>query len=228
MRIHSLEHAPHEGAGKIEDWAKLRGYTFTRSALFNGDPLPDIDEVDLLVVMGGAMNVYQHRDFPWLVPEKQFLQRVLARDQAMLGICLGAQLIADALGGKIFQNDEKEIGWFPVDFIDRGWPFDGFPERPTVFHWHGDTFDLPHGARWIARSEGCGNQAYLYGERVVGLQFHIEVTPEAVAGFLVGAENELQPGRFVQTAAQIAAAQVDLTPWDAGLAALLDGLTGSR
>ena len=228
MNVHSLEHAPNEGAGRIADWAAARGHSFAVTRLDFGEKLPQVDEFDLLVIMGGGMNIYQHRDYPWLVDEKRLIARAAARDKAMLGVCLGAQLIADVLGGKVVQNPCKEIGWFPVRFIDREPPFDRFPDQCTVFHWHGDTFELPSRARRVAESEGCANQAFVFGNRIAGLQFHIEVTPAAALSFCEGADAELQPATYVQTRDQVASGAPDLSATDAGLWHLLDQLAAVR
>ncbi|MEQ1860871.1 MAG: type 1 glutamine amidotransferase [Chthoniobacteraceae bacterium] len=224
MRVHSLEHAPAEGAGKIREWAAARGHPFASTRLDLGQPLPGDDAFDLLVIMGGAMNIYQHRDHPWLVAEKQCIARAIGQGKALLGVCLGAQLLADALGARVYQNDHEEIGWLPVRFTDREPPFDGFPAEGTVFHWHGDTFELPQGARHIAASEGCANQAFIHGDRVVGLQFHIELTSAAAAAFCEGADHLLIPQRFVQARGFIEQLQPDLRATDAGLFRLLDQL----
>lgn len=224
MRVHSLEHAPAEGAGKIKDWARQRGHEFRAARLDLGEPLPAPEEFDLLVVMGGAMNVYQHRDYPWLVAEKECIARAIERGKALLGVCLGAQLIADVLGAKVVQNPVLEIGWFPVRFLDRTPPMDGFPEEGVVFHWHGDTFSLPPGARRIAESDGCAQQGFVFGEKIAGLQFHIELTPAAAAAFCEGADDLLVPSRFVQARGYIEHVQPDLRATDAGLFRLLDHL----
>ncbi len=224
MRIHSLEHAAGEGAGKIADWARAQGHAFAATRLDLEEPLPEIEAVDLLVIMGGGMNIYQHRDYPWLVREKRFIAKAIAREKAMLGVCLGAQLIADVLGAKISQNPVKEIGWFPVRFLDRSAPLDGFPESCTVFHWHGDTFEIPSRARRVAESDGCPNQGFVYGARIVGLQFHIEVTREAAASFACGS-SELVPARYVQSHEELLAAPDDFARTDPALDRLLTGLT---
>jgi GMP synthase-like glutamine amidotransferase len=226
MRVHTFEHAPFENAGKIADWARARGHILATTRLDLGEDLPTVGEVDLLVVMGGAMNVYQYRDYPWLPSEKRFIAEAVAARKAVLGVCLGAQLLADVLGARVYQNAEKEIGWFPVQFIYRLSPFDRFPAQCTVFHWHGDTFDLPPGARRIAQSDACANQGFIHGDRLVGLQFHVEVSPETVAGFVAGGEEELQPALYVQPAASIRAETPDLSESDAALEALLDTLAG--
>jgi GMP synthase (glutamine-hydrolysing) len=198
VKLHALIHGPSDGLGAIAPWAAARGHAVTETRLDAGEPLPELSEFDLLVVMGGAMNVYQHRDHPWLVPEKRCLAKAIAQGKKVLGVCLGAQLIADVLGGKVWQNPEKEIGWWPVRMLARPGPFAQWPEQLTMFHWHGDTFSLPPGAVRVAESDACANQAFLYGDRVAGVQFHLEVTPDSVAGFIAGGESELTPARFVQ------------------------------
>jgi GMP synthase (glutamine-hydrolysing) len=224
MRIHSLEHQPEEGPAKIADWAAARGHSLVRTALYAAEPPPALDTFDLLVIMGGGMNIYQHRDHPWLVEEKAFLRRAIDAGKPILGICLGAQLLADVLGGKVYQNPEKEIGWFPVSFTDRAGLFASFPEKMNVMHWHGDTFDLPPGARLIASSEGCPQQAFVWGDRVVGLQFHLEMGAVNVADLATVAAEDLTPGRFVQSAAQLTETPADLPVAHASLFALLDAM----
>lgn len=227
MRIHSLEHAPAEGAGKIKDWARDRGHSFKVTRLDLGEALPEPNAFDLLVIMGGAMNIYQHRDYPWLVAEKQCISAAIEAGKALLGVCLGAQLIADCLGGKVAQNPAQEIGWFPVRFLRREPPFDGFPAESMAFHWHGDTFSLPSGALRVAESDACANQAFIHGTKIVGLQFHIEVTPEAAASFCEGADDFLKPERYVQARGYITHFQPDLRATDAGLFRLLDHLASA-
>jgi len=174
--------------------------------------------------MGGSMNIYEHRTHPWLVAEKAFLAAAVAAGKPVLGICLGAQLLAAVLGGKVFQNPEKEIGWWPVRVFDRRPAFDAFPERLIAMHWHGDTFTLPPGARRVAESEGCAQQAFVHGDRVVGLQFHLEQGPVDVSDLATACAAELVPARYVQTRAQLATLQPDLAPGDTALFGLLDAL----
>jgi GMP synthase-like glutamine amidotransferase len=224
FRICSLEHAEAEGAGKIADWAAIRGHPLHVVRLDRGEALPGPGGFDMLVIMGGAMNVYQDRDYPWLPRERALVSEAIKARKVVFGVCLGAQMIADALGARVVQNPVKEIGWFPVRKCAPHELFAGFPEECTAFHWHGDTFGLPDGADLIAESAACRNQAFVYGDRVVGLQFHVEVSPEAVRGFLVGADDYLQPEQWVQTAAGIRDATPDLTATDRGLEGLLDGL----
>jgi GMP synthase-like glutamine amidotransferase len=116
LNIHYFQHSPSEGLGEIEPWARRRRHSISATRFDLGETPPSLEFVDWLIVMGGAMNVYEHRSHPWLVSEKRFLADALAAGKTVLGICLGAQLIADALGGKVVQNSEIEIGWFPVRF----------------------------------------------------------------------------------------------------------------
>jgi GMP synthase-like glutamine amidotransferase len=224
MKILSLEHGPVESACRIRDWALDRKHDFAVVRLDLNEPLPALMDFDFLVIMGGGMNIYQHRDYPWLIAEKRLIANAIAADKTVLGVCLGAQLIADVLGGKVMQNPQKEIGWMPVHFHDRTTPFDGFPADCMAFHWHGDTFSLPPDTRSVASSAATEKQAFIHGDRVVGLQFHIEVTHAAADEFCVGADHELQPAPYVQTRQQINAQRPDLAPAEGGLFRLLDHL----
>lgn len=209
LNIHYFQHSSSEGLGEIEPWARRRGHSISATRFHLGETPPSLESVDWLIVMGGAMNIYEHRNHPWLVAEKRFLAEALEAKRTILGICLGAQLIADALGGKVFQNPEIEIGWFPVRFnraaIEERPALAGLPGDLTPLHWHGDTFSLPPGAIAIAESSGCRHQAFLFGERVMGLQFHLEVGQREVTAFLEGEPGELGRGRFIQSRAEIAA-----------------------
>ena len=225
MQIHAVIHGPSEGLGSIAEWAHARGHPVTETHLYRGDPLPPLEGIDFAIVMGGPMNIYQHRDFPWLVAEKQWLAAAIAQGKRVLGVCLGAQLIADVLGAKVWQNPQKEIGWFPVRMIARPGPLAALPERLTVFHWHGDTFQIPAGATHVAASDGCAHQGFLFGDRVLALQFHLEVTPASVSEFIAGGERELIPAPFVQSPETICAGPADFAP--AILAQMLDALAAA-
>ncbi len=201
MRAHYLQHAPFEGLGKIEDWLISRNYVVSATHLYRNEPLPDLQGIDLLIIMGGPMSVNDEQQLPWLVAEKAFIREALTEDKQILGICLGAQLIASALGQNVYANGQQEIGWFPVqgNTHHNGAAFH-FPEQVTVLHWHGETFDLPHGAVPLASSLGCQNQAFQFGRSVIGLQFHLEATRELVAGFVEADDQELELAEFVQSA----------------------------
>jgi GMP synthase-like glutamine amidotransferase len=207
MRAHYLQHAPSEGLGSIESWLKRSGYEISHTPFFESARLPDIKEIGLLIVMGGPMSVNDESRFPWLRKEKQFIRLAMEQRKPILGVCLGAQLIANAMGARVYRNQFKEIGWFPVQGVP---PDDSsvfsFPPSVNVFHWHGETFDLPPGAVRIARSEGCENQGFQLGSSVIALQFHLEMTPETVRDILTQCRNELRPNKYVQPEARLLSA----------------------
>ena len=208
MNLHCLQHVPFETPGSIGHWAREGGHGVTVTALYDGQPLPALASLDLLVVLGGPMNIYQERRFPWLRAEKRFIAEAVSAGKRVLGICLGAQLLADVLGARVSANRHREIGWFPIQKTAAAQqdPAAAFlPQEAVVFHWHGDTFALPAGALHLARSRGCENQGFLFGGRVVGLQFHLETLPELAAGLIAHCGDEIGPGPYVQTADQMIA-----------------------
>ncbi len=201
MRIHALQHVPFEAPGSIEIWARHAGHVLGITHLYRGDPLPAVGESDLLVVLGGPMSVHDEARLPWLAGEKRFIERTIAAGRRVLGICLGAQLIAQTLGARVYANSEKEIGWFAVEPTEAAGTtalIAGFPPRLEAFHWHGETFDIPAGAVHAARSAACANQAFEFGERVVGLQFHLETTPAGARELIAHGFDELVAGRCIQ------------------------------
>jgi len=209
MRIHALQHVPFEGLGHIGRWIGDHGHPLTLTRLYAGDPLPRPADFDRLVIMGGPMNIYEDDQYPWLAGERALIREAIGAGKSAVGVCLGAQLLADALGSKVFAGKNKEIGWWPIRLTAAG-KASGFlmdlPEAPTVFHWHGDTFNIPAGAVHLAESEGCPSQAFLYDRRILGLQFHLESTPATVAAILAHCGHELIPGRYIQSATEIKAA----------------------
>ncbi|MGD8428200.1 MAG: type 1 glutamine amidotransferase [Balneolaceae bacterium] len=209
MRAHYLQHVPFEGIGNIATWLNSTGYTVTHTKLFQSTEFPDPESIDLLIVMGGPMSVNDEDEYPWLVKEKTFIRNVVESRKAVLGICLGAQLIAGALGAKVYPNDEKEIGWYPVYGTEtRNESLFSFPSSGVdVFHWHGETFDLPPGAKRIASSEACKNQAFQIGNSVMGLQFHLETTLEAIQEMVDNDGEELVSSPYVQSKEKILAAE---------------------
>jgi GMP synthase-like glutamine amidotransferase len=207
MRAHYLQHVPFEGLGSIEPWLRAERYDITKTQFFESAVLPDPNKVDLLIVMGGPMSANDEAQFSWLAEEKQFIRRCVEEEKSVLGICLGAQLIASAMGSRVYPNEVKEIGWFPVE----GMPSLEsetfcFPLSQEVFHWHGETFDLPSGAYRLARSEGCKNQAFQLGRSVIGIQFHLETTPDAAKEIVSHCRAELIPSKYVQSEKEIFAA----------------------
>lgn len=209
MRAHYFQHVAFEGLGSIEPWLNSNGYGLTVTKFFESAALPDPEAIDLLIVMGGPMSVNDEEKFPWLVPEKRFVREMIESGKPVLGVCLGAQIIANAMGATVFPNPVKEIGWFPIGAVAS--PDDSafrFPHSETVFHWHGETFDLPPGATRLAKSEACENQAFQLGRRVIGLQFHLETTPKSARDMISNCRDELVPSKYVQTEDEILSASL--------------------
>jgi GMP synthase-like glutamine amidotransferase len=210
MQIHVLKHVPFEGPASIASWAAERGHGLVVTELFRGAALPDPRSFDLLVVMGGPMSVHDEELHPWLVPEKAFLGELLAADRTVLGVCLGAQLMAEVLGAHVSRNPHPEIGWFPVHWTEaaRGLGLMVEDEKSTLaFHWHGETFGIPPGARRLASSEGCPNQAFVHGKSL-GLQFHLDMDRPAVEALIANCRDEIGTGPYEQAPE----AMVDATP----------------
>ena len=205
-----LQHHPIEGPGSLSSWLARHTTSTQIVRLYNGEECPAPDVVDLLIVLGGPMSVNDEEELPWLIAEKAFIRQVIARNRPVLGICLGSQLIASALGAEVRANPEKEIGWLPIEGIAASTPLPFTIPSTTVFHWHGDTFDLPAGAILLARSEACAHQAFLYKEKVLALQFHLETTPELVRLFIETGQDELVAAPYIQSPEAILGAPVHL------------------
>ena len=198
-----LQHVPFEGPGAVAGWAQSRGHTLEVRDLSQGAALPGADAFDLLVMMGGPMSVNEEDTYAWLRPEKALVREALAAGKKVLGICLGGQMIASALGAAITRNPVKEIGWFPVEATAAGaaHPFwAGLPRALPVFHWHGETFALPAGATHLLRSAACEHQAFAVGTQVLALQCHLEVTEQSLTDMAAHGRGEIdvtQP--FIQS-----------------------------
>lgn len=202
MRVHYLQHVPFEGLGSIHAWLESRAATVTATRLYEGAHFPAPASIDLLIVMGGPMSVNDEASHEWLVAEKRFINEVMAANKGVMGICLGAQLIANCLGAKVFGNAERELGWFPIEAVASAAPSPFAPlfaSPREVFHWHGETFDLPAGATHLARSAACEHQAFSIGDRVLGMQFHLEMTAETLSAIIQNCPDDLAPGRWVQS-----------------------------
>jgi GMP synthase-like glutamine amidotransferase len=223
MQVHWFQHVPFEGLGSIEPWLRGHGHALSATRLYAGELPPSPDSYEWLIVMGGPMNIHEEGRHPWLAAEKQAIRAALERGCRVLGICLGAQLIADVLGAPVTRNAQREIGWFPVELTAAGRRhplFADFPDRFEAYHWHGDTFGLPAGATQLASSAACAQQAYAWGTRVVGLQFHLETTADSAAALIEHAGDEIVPAPYVQDAGTMLADTARFVR----LNALMDGL----
>ncbi|HEU4428195.1 MAG TPA: type 1 glutamine amidotransferase [Myxococcota bacterium] len=202
MRVHVLQHAPFEGLGSIERWlARRRAQVATTRLYESSARFPEVASFDFLVALGGPMSVNDEASHPWLAPEKRFIADAVRSGKRVLGICLGAQLLANALGAAVRSGAHKEIGWFDIRAERQPPGALQLPEEESVFHWHGQMFDIPDGAVRLAESAGCKNQAFQLGAHVVGLQFHLEMTPRSVEAMIASCGSELaDPGLYVQSA----------------------------
>lgn len=208
MKIHSLQHVPFEGLGNLEDWIQEKRHDLSSTFFYRDATLPELENIDGLIVMGGPMGVNDESDYPWLAAEKKFIARAISRNVKVLGICLGAQLIASVLGAGVYPNCHKEIGWFPLKLTPDGLVspfFAGFPPELMVFHWHGDTFDLPAGAKHLAKSAVCRHQAFSYQGHVLALQFHLDVRSGNIAEWIENGAGEIITAPYIQTPQQMLA-----------------------
>ena len=206
MRIHSLQHVPFEDIGSMAADFSARGFSLTTTHWYRGDKAPELHSFDALIVMGGPMGIYDDSIYPWLTEEKILIRDAIATGKILLGICLGAQLIADVLGGKVTRNAHKEIGWFPLEILPAAaqHPIARIlANYPQVFHWHGDTFAIPPGALHIASSQGCANQAFAVNDRVFGFQFHLETTPASAAALIEHCAEDIDGSRYTQSPSQM-------------------------
>lgn len=231
LRIHVFQHVPFEGPAFIGEWLTTRGHHITTTSFFSrkaDEALPRVVDYDWLIVMGGPMSVNDNDTHPWLPRERECIRDAVSAGRTVLGICLGAQLIAAALGASVYPNYYREIGWFPVSIEPRSatgnsdgaggraaGEADTAPENPaalfaqlpasiSALHWHGETFSLPAGSELLARSDACVNQAFSVGDRVLGLQFHLEATRESTRDLIEGAPGDLtENGPYVASREEI-------------------------
>lgn len=202
MKIHYLQHVEFEDPAGMLDYFKKKNFIVSSTKLYLGEDPPSPDSVDLLIVMGGPMGVYDEDKFPWLRDEKKFIRNAIDTGKSLIGVCLGAQLIAEALGAEVSKNRYREIGWYPVKKSPRlnNSVFDSiFPEQFDAFHWHGDTFTIPEGAIPIGSTEACENQGFVYNEKILAFQFHLETTYESTAALIRNCGDEIDGSRYVQS-----------------------------
>lgn len=189
-----IKHVVFEGPGKFSGIFNQLGYTIQTCNAWEID-FDKVNEFDILLLMGGSMSASDEISNPWLVKEKAFVKKAIDSKKTVIGVCLGAQIIASALGEPVFLADEKEIGWYPVCWKERDYNF--------VLHWHGETFDLPEGAELIASSAVCKNQIFSYKKHVLALQCHLEMDEPGLKAIIENCGEELTDERFVMSEQQL-------------------------
>lgn len=195
MNVLIIKHVDIEGPGLIENCLKQENILYQILNLNSNIHLPKLDDFTHIVLLGGPMNVYEEDRYPFLREEDLFIKEAIQRGKTILGICLGAQLIAKALGTKVFKAPVKEIGWYDVSLTKIGSNdplFSNFPKTFPVFQWHEDTFEIPKAGKLIVTSTSVPHQAFRYGEGVYGLQFHLEVTEEMIQEWVETYEEEFK------------------------------------
>lgn len=203
-----LQHVPFEGPGVIPDWGWERGLRVNRTRYYLEGESPPAESVDLAVVLGGPMGVDEETEHPWLRDEKRLLEELVEQGTPILGVCLGAQLLADVLGAEVRESPHPEIGWFPVSTTSGAAsypPTADWPDTLEVLQWHRDTFEVPEGGDLLAAGEGGLNQAFVLDERFVALQFHLELRPLDVERLLFNVPGGSLPadGERVQSPRRI-------------------------
>lgn len=200
MRVHYIQHVPFEGLGSIGAWLEQHGHSITVTKVWEAPSFPAVGDYDALIIMGGPMGVYDDHQYQWLSDEKNFIFDAIRAEKTIIGICLGAQLLACVLGATVFTSKHKEIGWFPITLSPSfsSWLGVDLPKKMTVFHWHGDKFDIPYGGVNHAFSQGCNHQLFTFGDKMIGIQFHPEATPETVASMLQNDDSTVFTGEYVQ------------------------------
>ncbi|WP_201508549.1 type 1 glutamine amidotransferase [Psychrobacter alimentarius] len=242
LRIHALYHVDFEELSHIKQWAESRGHRITVTRFYENDPLPAQDSFDWLIIMGGPMSIHDENDFEWLADEKAFIQQSINDGKTVIGVCLGAQLIADSLGAKVAPSGIKEVGWLPIQLTEQGLAHPllaGLPKNEfTVFHWHGDGFECPKGATPIATSQVWANQGFIYQTPkhktldtwVLGWQCHFEVTNQSMVDMVSHGQTYIQEAMSdhpdsVQAADEILAlGDTHIADNNAWLSTMLDNL----
>ncbi len=201
MKVHVLQHSSINTLGTIEEYAKIKSHMLESTRFYETKSPPELESFDLLIIMGGPIGVYDYKENPWLIDEKAFIKQAIEAGKPIMGICLGAQLLADILEARVYENRHMEMGWFPVkvsggenkpEFLER------LPDEITVFHWHSRTFDLPVGAVKLFESKSCKNQGFIYNDRVIALQFHPEVNEDRILSLIKRFGDGMTNGPFVQ------------------------------
>jgi GMP synthase (glutamine-hydrolysing) len=199
MNVLIVKHVDNEGPGLIEPCLKRENITYRVLSIEKEGSFPKVDDWSHIVLLGGPMNVYEENRYPFLKKEDLFIKESIQRGRNLLGICLGAQLIAKALGARVIKAPVKEIGWYDASLTEDGSKtplFSQFPATFSVFQWHEDTFEIPHLGKLMATATSVPNQAFCYGRNTYGLQFHLEVTEAMIREWLEADQQELNRSVF--------------------------------
>tara|TARA_B100000768_G_scaffold178484_1_gene194336 strand:+ start:911 stop:1603 length:693 start_codon:yes stop_codon:yes gene_type:complete len=203
MKVNVFQHHPSERLGTIKDWLTQQNATTSITHFYKNDYIkPNIDEIDALIILGGPMSVNDENILPWLIEEKSLIREAIRKNKKILGLCLGAQLIANALGGVVKNNRFREIGLFPINAVHSCNNF-RFPDNLNVVHWHGQTFDLPYKSNLLATSVACKNQAFQINNNIIGLQFHLEFDADSIQRLIIELNDKLIASEYVQSKKQL-------------------------
>lgn len=230
-RIQCLQHVPFEGPGSMAEDFHQRGWPMEFTHWYLGDSAPSLNSFDWLVVMGGPMNVDDDALYPWLETEKALIREAIDGGKMVLGVCLGAQLIARALGATVTAMPRREIGWFPVrrqEGAEASVLGPALPSQFDAFHWHGDSFELPTGARLLASSDACANQIFSLGSNVFGFQCHLETTPKLAQALIENSGDDLDGSHWVQSAEEISAYPERFAPMNRVMTGVIDAIVAGQ
>ena len=192
MRVLIIQHTEDDNSGTLLKWLEEKNFPFLIHKIFQYPNLPNANDFQFLVVLGGVMNVDEEAEHPWLVAEKAFIKKWIDSGKPYLGLCLGSQLLARVMGAKVVKNHLKEIGFHPVEVVAAHPLLADWPQKSMVYQWHEDTFELPAGTKALMSSAVCARQAFAVGPKQLGLQFH----PESTRGWIVNNHTGMGPEWF--------------------------------
>lgn len=226
MRVHYLQHVHFEALGFMETWLQIHVHQISGTHFYEDNyQLPEVEDIDALIILGGPMGPFDEDEYPWLREEKKFIDKCIKSKKKVFGICLGAQLIALSLGAEVSRATSKEVGWFSViptkESQQLPWFYELFKKSPIVLHWHQDRFEIPEGALNLLYSPANYNQAFYYNEDIMGLQFHLEVTKATIAQMLTYAASDLESKYYIQTAEEIQRGQINIANCNGIMSTLL-------
>ena len=229
MRIHYIQHADFEGLGSLANWAKANQHSITCTKIYAGEQLPAWQTFDILLSLGGPQSPFEYTRYSYLEVERDFIAQAINADKYVIGFCLGAQLIAEALGAKAEKSPYKEVGMFPIRLTTAGINdpiLKYFPAEFKVFHWHNDMPGVPQGAEILATSDGCPRQIFRISDKVYGFQCHFEPTRDNVISMAKADAAMLGDSKYTQTVEQMLAE--DYTTMNALASRFFDGLLTDR